>query len=101
MHAKKKPCYWCGKLNVNGTVMVCEDDDAAHWACKDCIKKLGNKIELETIDYGFRWGPLSVTRLLSDPIKGYVVIGAQSKKQDVQIYCTKTGKITVTTTKRK
>lgn len=46
--------------------------------------------------YGFVYGPISVTRLFSDPKKGWVVIGiATPKHRDIQVYVTKTGKLRI------
>ena len=45
--------------------------------------------------HGFDYGSAKVIRLFSDLKKGWVVVGIESKKQQLQIYVTKTGKIRV------
>lgn len=45
--------------------------------------------------YGFEYGAATVNRVCSDDKKGWVVIEVASKKQHVQVYVTKTGKIRV------
>jgi hypothetical protein len=52
-------------------------------------------IRYEQTTYGFDYGSAKVTRLFSDVKKGWVVVGIESKKQELQIYVTKTGKIRV------
>jgi hypothetical protein len=52
-------------------------------------------IHYEPTNYGFDYGSAKVTRLFSDCKKGLVVVGIESKKQELQIYVTKTGKIRV------
>jgi hypothetical protein len=52
-------------------------------------------IHYEQTTYGFDYGSAKVTRLFSDVKKGWVVVGIESKKQELQIYVTKTGKIRV------
>jgi hypothetical protein len=52
-------------------------------------------IHYEPTTYGFDYGSAKVTRLFSDFKKGWVVVGIESKKQELQIYVTKTGKIRV------
>jgi hypothetical protein len=45
--------------------------------------------------YGFAWGPVSVTRFASYAEKGWVIVDLSSKKTNVQVYVTKTGKMRV------
>ena len=45
--------------------------------------------------YGFEYGAAIVSRLISDDKKGWVTIGVSTKKQAIQIYVTKTGKIRI------
>ena len=52
-------------------------------------------IRYEETKYGFNWGASQVTRLFSDEKKGWVTMCVKSKKFDIQIYVTKTGKIRV------
>lgn len=53
------------------------------------------KINYKEIPYGFEFGAAIVTRLFSDEKKGWVTIEVKTKKTDLQIYITKTGKIRV------
>ena len=48
--------------------------------------------------FGFEFGPLVVNRTCCDDKFGWVVVQVQvpNKKQSLQIYATKTGKITIT-----
>lgn len=46
-------------------------------------------------DYGFEYGCVEVTRMMSDDKKGWVVIGLKTPKEDIQIYVTKTGKVRI------
>lgn len=48
-----------------------------------------------TTSYGFKWGAAEITRLASDGKKGWVVIGLDTPKTDVQLYITKTGKVRI------
>jgi hypothetical protein len=52
------------------------------------------KPAFEPTDYGFKWGSLEITRLMSED--GWVVVEARTPKKAVQIYATKTGKMTIT-----
>ena len=47
--------------------------------------------------YGFRFGPAEVTRMMADDNKGWVYIGIKSPKpqQSLEVYMTKTGKTRV------
>lgn len=47
----------------------------------------------EETQYGFNYGPIEIERVCSDEEKGSVVILLRTKKQRVQVYVTKTGKI--------
>jgi hypothetical protein len=51
-------------------------------------------VKFEEIQYGFKWGDAEITRIFSDDKKGSVVIQVStSKKKNLQIYVTKTGKV--------
>jgi hypothetical protein len=45
--------------------------------------------------YGFEYGAVDVSRMCSDEKKGWVVIRLKSPRGEVQVYVTKTGKMTV------
>ena len=51
--------------------------------------------DLKSTTCGFQWGPATVERLFSDDTKGWVTVGVQTAKGDIQICVTKTGKIRV------
>lgn len=53
------------------------------------------QLHYKETEYGFEFGAASVTRVCSDEKKGWVAIQVASKKQYLQIYVTKTGKIRV------
>lgn len=52
-------------------------------------------IHYKEIPYGFEYGSAEVTRLCSNEGRGWVVIGIDTPKTNVQIYITKTGKVRV------
>jgi hypothetical protein len=54
-------------------------------------------IPYKELEFGFEYGAAEVTRMMSDPEKGWVVIGIKTPKLDqaMQIYVTKTGKVRV------
>jgi hypothetical protein len=45
--------------------------------------------------YGFEWNGHLIERMCSDEKKGWVIVGVTTKKQRIQIYITKTGKVRV------
>lgn len=45
--------------------------------------------------YGFQYGDATVTRLFSDERKGWITIGLDTQKSELQIYVTKTGKVRI------
>ena len=57
--------------------------------------------------YGFEWGPVEITRLISDEKKGWITLGLKTPKYQtgspstsetyptIQIYVTKTGKVRI------
>lgn len=47
--------------------------------------------ELEETKYGFRWGPLEVARLISDPKWG-VVVTLMTDKEELEVRCSPKGK---------
>lgn len=55
------------------------------------------KTLFEKTPYGFKYGPLEVTRLCSDTKAGWVILELKTpkteKKSPIQIYVTKTGKV--------
>lgn len=53
-------------------------------------------IPFENLQYGFRYGAATITRLLSNKKNGWVVIGINTLKNvDLQIYVTRTGKVRI------
>jgi hypothetical protein len=46
-------------------------------------------------EFGFEWQAAKVQRLFSDPRKGWVTVGVDTPKAEVQVYVTKTGKVRV------
>lgn len=46
-------------------------------------------------EYGFDYGAVQVTRLFSDEKKGWVTIGLETPKANIQVYVTKTGKLRI------
>ena len=52
-------------------------------------------VAFRATDYGFAWGALEIERVASDAKKGWVVIGLDTKKVQVQGYATKTGKVRI------
>lgn len=46
---------------------------------------------LEETKYGFRWGPLEVVRMVSDPKFG-VVISLMTADEEMEVRCTPKGK---------
>ena len=45
--------------------------------------------------YGFEYGAADVMRLHSDDATGWVTVGLKTRKDELQLYVTKTGKIRV------
>jgi hypothetical protein len=45
--------------------------------------------------YGFEYGAAKVERLHSDKCKGWVIIGIDTPRHNLQIYVTKTGRVRV------
>lgn len=43
--------------------------------------------------YGFEYGSLNIQRCCSDEQKGWVLVNVKTKKNNIDIYATKTGKI--------
>jgi hypothetical protein len=50
--------------------------------------------------YGFEYGCAKVNRYCSDEKKGWIFMGVETPKEVVEIYVTKTGKVTVTQKKK-
>ena len=46
-------------------------------------------------DFGFTYGSITTERLFSDEKKEWVTLSAKTKKHNLQIYATKTGKIRI------
>ena len=57
--------------------------------------EIQQKIPFEEQDYGFRYGAATVERLFNDPKKGWIIIGVDTPKSNLQIYVTKTGKVRI------
>lgn len=55
----------------------------------------GHIEHFEQTQFGFEWQAAKVTRLFSDPQRGWVTLGIKTPREDLQIYITKTGKIRV------
>lgn len=54
----------------------------------------------QTTDFGFQWGPMTVSRLFSDPKHGvWIEVGGQ--RESVQIRVTKGGRIRVFNVQKK
>lgn len=45
--------------------------------------------------YGFEWGVAKISRVFSDAKAGWVTLRIKTKKQDLQVYVTKTGKVRI------
>jgi hypothetical protein len=52
-------------------------------------------LHYKELQYGFEYGDATVTRLMSDEKKGWVIVEVKSRKESLQVYVTKTGKIRV------
>ena len=52
---------------------------------------------LTELKYGFAYGPVTVTRTVSDKAKGWVALSVKTDKQELHVYVTKTGKVRVFT----
>ena len=52
---------------------------------------------LTNTQYGFEWGPVEISRAMSDEQKGWVIFLVKTKKypNGIQVYVTKTGKVRV------
>lgn len=53
-----------------------------------------NKFPLEETDYGFRWGPVAVERVLSDPKFG-VLLSLATRKHKIELRVTPGGRILI------
>ena len=60
-------------------------------------KPLLTDVHFANTQYGFEWGDAKIERHISDKKKGWIVLGIKTRKKDLQIYVTKTGKIRVHT----
>jgi len=58
-------------------------------------KKASTAIPYAELQYGFQYGAAKVTRVCSDDQKGWVVLGIETPRQQIQVYVTKTGKIRI------
>ena len=45
--------------------------------------------------YGFEWGAAKVERLCSHKEQGWVYVGVESPKAQIQVYVTKSGKVRI------
>jgi len=52
-------------------------------------------IRYKETKYGFNYGALDITRIHSDPQKGYILLSLKTPKKELQVYVTKTGKIRI------
>ena len=52
-------------------------------------------IEFKELQYGFKYGAAEIKRFFSDEKKGWVVLGLNTPKEELQIYVTKTGKVRI------
>lgn len=53
------------------------------------------KIPGEQTAYGFKWGPVEVTRTIGDDRRGMVVVSLKSKKHSMDVYVMKGGKVRI------
>jgi hypothetical protein len=58
-------------------------------------------IRYEETPYGFNWGAAEIERCFSDKKKGWVMLTLKTKKGEMQIYVTKTGKVKISDIKGK
>jgi hypothetical protein len=59
---------------------------------------VADQSEYEPHGFGFRWGPMTVTRMASyEPRKGFTahILGIKTDRANVEVYVTKTGKVRV------
>ena len=49
----------------------------------------------KTVEFGFEYGAATVTRNCSDEKKGWVCMSLVTKKADIEMYVTKTGKVRI------
>ena len=52
-------------------------------------------VEFKELKYGFKYGDAKIERHISDEKKGWVVLGLETSKRNLQIYVTKTGKVRI------
>ena len=54
-------------------------------------------MDVQNTQYGFEWGPVDISRVCSDELKGWVVLFVKTKKHPngIQVYVTKSGKVRV------
>lgn len=52
-------------------------------------------MKMSQTQFGFDWGPVSVSRRSSDDKKGWVVLRLKTPRTVVQVYVTKTGKVRI------
>lgn len=50
---------------------------------------------LKNTSFGFKWGPVEITRRSSDQKRGWIALDLKTNKQILHIYITKTGKVRV------
>lgn len=53
------------------------------------------KIHYSETKFGFEYGAAKIERCCSDYKKGWVVLKVETKKESLQVYITKTGKIKI------
>lgn len=49
----------------------------------------------EETPFGFRWGPLEITRAIDDYKRGVIVTQLKTKRHMMDVYVTRTGKIRI------
>jgi hypothetical protein len=52
-------------------------------------------MKYKELKYGFKYGDATILRHISDEKGGYVVLGLETSKRNLQIYVTKTGKVRI------
>lgn len=52
-------------------------------------------VRSEITQYGFNYGAAEITRVHHNDKKGYVILHLKTRKKELQIYVTKTGKVRI------
>lgn len=54
---------------------------------------MDKSLHFQETQFGFEWGPVKIERRVSD--KGMVVLGIKTDKVDMDLYVTKSGKVSI------